>query len=93
MLSTLKSYLWGAVAAVMALLSIAVWYLAGKVDRAERRATEAQERAEGERAARQHVEDVTEATREVREDNNRLTIDERRQRLRDKDAIGPRDSE
>lgn len=91
MLSTLKSYLWGAVASLIALLSAALWWTAKSRNRATQAAREAEQNAQGERDAREHVQQTTEKTNEVEDAIRRTSADERRERLRDEYAQGSGD--
>lgn len=86
----MKQYLYGAGAAVVAVLIAAVTYLT-KVSREARDQTiKARQRVQGERDARKHVQEATEATNEVDDDIRGMSdsdIDrELREYARDKDA-------
>lgn len=91
MRATLKSYLWGAAASLIALLSTALWWTTKARDSAQRAAQDAQAQASQERTARKHVQQTTEKTNEVEDDIRSTPADDRRKRLRDEYAQGSGD--
>lgn len=82
-LGSIKSALWGAVASLIGLLSAALWWTNAARNRAQKAAEDAQDKARQEEAARNHVQETTEATREVEDDIRRDSAKIRREKLRD----------
>lgn len=83
MFGTIKSYLWGAVGAVIATLSAALWWSNSARQSAEKAARKAETKARRNEAARKHVQETTEATRDVEDDLANTTADKRRRKLRE----------
>lgn len=79
----IKKYLYGALAAVVSILGTAAWWYREAAQDANKAARKAEHKARRNEAARKHVEETNESTREVEESNSRRTDDGVRQRLRD----------
>lgn len=83
MFSGIKSYLYGALAAIVSVFGAAAWWYKEAAQDANKAARKAEHKARRNEAARKHVKETNEATHEVEESNNRRTDDGVRQRLRD----------
>lgn len=64
----LKKYLYGALSAIVAALGALAWFYKGQKEDAQKAARAAERSARANEAARKHVQETTEATREVDED-------------------------
>lgn len=68
MLSTLKSYVWGAVAAVMALLGVAAWGYRKAAQDERQNAREAEQKAQATQRQREQERDISRAQAEARKE-------------------------
>lgn len=91
MFATIKSYLYGAGAALLTILAGAVWYLANATEKAREKATEATQRAKQERRVRKGLQHTVEATNEADDEFRSLGPDARRARLREYESKPRRD--
>lgn len=79
----IKKYLYGALSAVAAVFGALAWFYKGQKEDAQKAARTAERNAQASEAARKHVQETTEATREVEDYISKSGPDARRDKLRD----------